>query len=705
MLDLLRSAGDLALVILGFGMVIVVHELGHFLAARWAGIRVHEFAIGFGPAIASYRKGMGLRSGSTARAYQELVKRDPDASARVSPTEYRLNYFPLGGYVKMLGQEDLNPSATSLEPDSYAAKPVWKRLIVISAGVTANVVLAAAVFIVVYAVGLPAPPPVIGSVAPGSPAAAASPVDAGSAGAGEKGLRPGDRVLIADGDTVDSFNDLFSAVAMARSGRPVALTIDRPGVATPLEFLVTPRKGEQSKLLEIGVTPATSLTLFDTGGDASGAALMAREFERAGVGGLVEPGMTLVSVDGQAVSRFDQLKSLASASGGAAMKAEFRAPAGRTVDAELRPRPELQTTVSAVPIGRKSGEWPVEHLLGLAPPPMVSFLDAGGEKAGLRVGDILARVGSVDWPNPAQAIAQVRRAAGATIDVTVVRDGRFESLTAPVNAEGQIGFIMGSAGESTAIATRPPTPLPPKPGEQPPDPTAAERLGLLPGTTILRVGDEPVINYATMREALRRATAHAAASHAAADVRLTVRLPMGRDFGAGPTDEVSWALTPDDVAALHALGWASPLPEYLFKPAETMIVAHNPVQALAKGASETRRVIGMTYLTLVRLFEGSVKVEHLKGPVGIAHIGTQFAGRGMISLLFFLAIISANLAVLNFLPLPIVDGGHVIFLLVEWITRKPVSVAVQNAATIVGLLLIGALFLVVTFNDIVGVFR
>jgi len=111
-------------------------------------------------------------------------------------------------------------------------------------------------------------------------------------------------------------------------------------------------------------------------------------------------------------------------------------------------------------------------------------------------------------------------------------------------------------------------------------------------------------------------------------------------------------------------------------------------------------VIVMTYVTLLRLFEGSVQVEHLRGPVGIAHLGTQVVDQGLIQLLFFLAVISANLAVINFLPLPIVDGGHAVFLISEWITGRPVSVAVQNVATLAGLLLIGAVFLVVTFNDI-----
>ena len=124
-LNLLTTLFNLALVMVGFGLIIFVHELGHFLAAKWARVRVLAFALGFGPAIVSYRRGLGLRRGSSEREYHAMLKRAESQHAAlagdtpgapVSPTEYRLNWLPLGGYVKMLGQEDLNPSALSAAP-------------------------------------------------------------------------------------------------------------------------------------------------------------------------------------------------------------------------------------------------------------------------------------------------------------------------------------------------------------------------------------------------------------------------------------------------------------------------------------------------------------------------------------------------------------------------------------------------------------
>src|SRR5688572_1935555 len=106
MLGAIFTVLDLLLVIVCFGLIIFVHELGHFLAARWAGIRVLAFAMGFGPAAFSYRKGLGWRRGSSEAEYATELKenglhpRDPGAP---SPTEYRFNWLPFGGYVKMLG--------------------------------------------------------------------------------------------------------------------------------------------------------------------------------------------------------------------------------------------------------------------------------------------------------------------------------------------------------------------------------------------------------------------------------------------------------------------------------------------------------------------------------------------------------------------------------------------------------------------------
>ena len=128
---------------------------------------------------------------------------------------------------------------------------------------------------------------------------------------------------------------------------------------------------------------------------------------------------------------------------------------------------------------------------------------------------------------------------------------------------------------------------------------------------------------------------------------------------------------------------------------------NNPLTAAAWGVVETRDLLRQFYVTLRRLTQGSVPIKNLMGPIGIFHSGSIFADKGWDWLIWFLAMISANLAVVNFLPIPIVDGGLFTFLLLEKIQGKPLSPRAQNAAQFVGLAIILSIFVFVTYGDIV----
>ena len=186
---------------------------------------------------------------------------------------------------------------------------------------------------------------------------------------------------------------------------------------------------------------------------------------------------------------------------------------------------------------------------------------------------------------------------------------------------------------------------------------------------------------------------------------LTVERPLLTADGSHPIDEIAWKITPESRKQLTTAAWEPALDPGLFAPEEFELKAAGPLGAIGMGLRETQRVMMTTYVTFARLFQGSIRVEHLKGPVGIAHTGTILAERGPVWLLFFMALISVNLAVINFLPIPIADGGHFVFLLYEQFTGKPVSAAVQNFAAIAGLILLATVFLVVTFNDISNLFK
>src|SRR5438067_429915 len=155
MMSYLSQAPSFILLLLGFGFVVVWHDLGHFLAAKWAGVKVEQFAVGFGTAAFSWRRGMGFTWGSSGKKLEAM---SAEEQAKYGETEYRINWLPLGGYVKMLGQDDMRPGALSNDPRSYNMKPVSKRMVIVSAGVIMNIILAMIGFMVLYLMGFNRPP-------------------------------------------------------------------------------------------------------------------------------------------------------------------------------------------------------------------------------------------------------------------------------------------------------------------------------------------------------------------------------------------------------------------------------------------------------------------------------------------------------------------------------------------------------------------
>lgn len=715
---------NLALVLVGFSIIIFVHELGHFIAARWAGIRVLAFALGFGPALVSYRQGLGLRIGGSERDYLAALERGDGAA--LSPTEYRFNLLPFGGYVKMLGQEDLDPGATSPEPDSYQNRPVWKRMIVISAGVIMNLLIGAALYVAVFMTGLETEPPWVGGVIPESPASRVRPINAEALGIEEPGLVPGDRIVRVNGRKPNSFNDLVLASAISDRGDHVALTVSRPGMAEPLEFSVAPEMNVITRFRGIGVEPARSAELFDPD-SADERALFLERLEQLGWTG-VEPGMRLVEVEGLAeVEGATALARAIQRSEGRPVRATFRAAAGPSTSVTLEPRVELQADLVRFD-EEAAGYLQVEHLLGLTPVMMVGGVNERGRAEGLERGDVFARLGAIDFPSIPEGIAEIRRHAGRSIDLVLLRRAapdetvaaagielgetathpseprglegyRRIEMTADVSEDGRIGFTSDHTALDLGLLARPPQEIRSVFGDEQTRAPAARSIVARSGTMLLAVEGEPVSSLAEAREALRRTTAAAFRDDAGStDVALTLAPP-----GEPPT-RVTWRLHGDDLDRLHALGWAAEVDMRLFRPGVIEVRGDGPIEALAMGVRETHRVILMTYVTFARLFQGTVKIEHLKGPIGIAHLGTQAAERGVTWLLFFMALISINLAVVNFLPLPIVDGGQFLFLAVEAVRGRPVSIAFQQAVTVAGLVLIAAVFLLVTYNDILGLF-
>jgi len=706
---------NVLLIILGFGLLIFVHELGHFIAARWANIRVEAFAIGMGPVLASWRKGIGVKFGSTTAAVEQRVKdyyarngqefkpkdeqecrrmacRAMDA-AGIGETEYSLRWLPLGGFVKMLGQEDANPQATSDDPRSYGRCPVGKRMVVVSAGVVMNILLAIALFIWAFMIGVRFEAPLIGSVATGSPAALATAVNAADAGVSAPGLKRGDRAVSIDGDTVNTFADLHIASAMARADQALAITVERPGVATPLEFRIQPEPNKETGLLSIGIGPGASATLHEDNEQGR----LAEELKRTGLFDAgIRPHMRLIFVDGTSIDSYASLAAAADSSGGKPLQTQWTAlgddgyPTGHPITAPLGVLPEFTRYASE---GTPS-EW---GLLGM---PMLlavrEVVDGSPNADILKTGDVIIRIDDSWYPRWSQLTAALREAPDRIVTIVVLRNKEEITLACKTNRHGQLGVLLGPA-EDLPVCSEPVATWKPLASGDDAIPTPAASLNLFPGTRIVAIAGQPVKDWAGIRAAFRAATVESHARRLAASVSVVIQHPLhGKD-----NETVAFQLTADQVHELHSLGWSPALDAGAFEPEMTMRTANgNPVRAIGMGLDETKKAVLGAYLTIDRLVRGTVGVEQLRGPVGIVHLGTTIADRGPMFLIFFLGMISVNLAVINFLPMPIVDGGLFLFLVFEKIKGRPPSLAFQNAATILGLFLIGALFLITFYNDV-----
>ena len=217
--------------ICAIGPLVIVHELGHYLVARWFGVGAEVFSIGFGREIAGWTDKRGTR--------------------------WKLCWLPLGGYVRFVGDEDVASQAA--DPDtvapedrarSFHLKPVWQRFLIVLAGPLANFLVTIVILAAFFAtLGAPRTN-IVGEVGPNTAAAAA-------------GIAAGDRILAIDGRSTETFNDIASYVVL-RPGQKVAITLDRQGTVRKLDVtlatdVTTDKFGQQFKRGLLGVSPTSGV--------------------------------------------------------------------------------------------------------------------------------------------------------------------------------------------------------------------------------------------------------------------------------------------------------------------------------------------------------------------------------------------------------------------------------------------------------------
>ncbi len=661
-------------ILIGFGILIFVHELGHFLAAKAVNIKVTQFAIGFGHSFLAWRKGIGFRLGSTEEEYEKRLK-DDDAAKLLGETEYRLNWIPLGGYVKMLGQDDLDPTATCNDPRSFSAKPFLPRTLVISAGVIMNALFAVVFFIAAFMIGVEFSSPVVGFVSPDKPAAASF-AEGYENQQAYMGLKPGDEILKIDGKTIEDFNQVTYTVALGSPDEPMQFTVRRPGENETLQFNITPVAGKESDgLLVVGIGPAYSTRIINYYDDKQP---FPHSFADAGI----KPGMIVTQVDGLPIERFDQLDQIITRQKGR--------PVTVTFSSENKSEPQVDIQLAADPllIQHPNQDVKIVHLLGMVPATSIGMIikNSPAAEAGLQIGDVLRQIGDIPWPAPddiSNFTNEIR--SGDPVELTIIRNGKQQTLT--VNTDRKKGKLgISTATQSTLVReTLPKSPF--------------SELHLNPGSKIIRINEQIITSLAQMQRILQE---------------LAVQSPEGFEFNvgylinlAGQQQAESMTISVDAARAkaLINAGWTVPPQLHYFEPMQVNLHTTNPGKAIALGIRKTYEFMMHTYLTIYRVAEGSVPVDQMRGPVGIFGIGTLVAQKGIGYLMFFLGLISINLAVINFLPIPILDGGLMVFLIVEKIKGSPASAGVQTAASLIGLAVLGGLILFLTYNDIVDLFH
>jgi regulator of sigma E protease len=652
----------------GLGFVIFVHELGHFLVAKACGVKCEKFFLGFdvgGLKLLSFKWG---------------------------ETEYGIGALPLGGYVKMLGQDD-NPAAAAAEaqrakaagpghayssgdlppepmagphpawdPRSYPAQSVPKRMAIISAGVIMNVIFAVLMASLAYGLGVKEMTCTLSSVRTGGAAWRA-------------GLRTGDEVIkIGDRDN-PIFNDLRHGVTVGDVDKGIEFTVRRPGDETTRTVLLKPDTDLGAPT--IGVTSPFSLTLpADLGQGLSGAAGQAEP--------AFEPGDTIRSVDGNAVNTYAELLAALSAKPDARLALGVDRKASTGIDVEritisLPPQPQLVTgvvpaigpvvAVQADSPAAAAGIEPGDLLRGLAGEPVGDPLTLDDRLVSLVGKPLTLTVGREGTPD---------REVTLTPRTVTWRDDETTGIGCPLSIAA-LGVAIEVPADVTAVAAGSPAA---EAGI-----AAGDRLTratfLVPGDTEIGEGvplsaEEP--NWPAVTAILQQLPAGT-----------KLRLAVAGDAGGTRDVELEPVAAADRFVVERSL---------VFQPVFEKVQAGSVAEAFRRGGRKAWEDLSLVYSFLGKLTSNTISPRLLGGPIEIAKQAGKSAEEGFGRLLLFLTMLSANLAVVNFLPIPVLDGGHMVFLLYELIRGKPPSENVVAALSYLGLALILTLMMFVFGLDL-----
>lgn len=540
--------------ILFIGPLIFVHELGHFLFAKLFDVKVLKFSLGFGPRAIGFRKG---------------------------ETEYCMSWVPLGGYVKMLGEDPNDEIRPEDQGRAFNQKPLWQRYIVVLAGPAFNLIFPIIIYFAFYAGQTHLPPAVVGQVLDGRPAA-------------EAGLEPGDRIVSIDGQNVRYWYQMKALIA-DRAGESLRVTIDRDGKTfdrflTPREQVITNRLNLTDREGQIGISPYYNLALIGVEGPNTPAA-------RAGL----RTGDLVTSVNGKGIERWGQLDRLLKKNRGQSLNVSF-----------LR---------SSSPLGKVD-----LHVLR----PMVTVVD------------------------PEATLVE-----GKTVYSVGIRSAEF--------------FVR------TVEAGSP-----------------AEKMGIRPGDMIVEFDGKRVRHWDSIQ--LELTARHKGKTPEEVTHTVAWLAPGGkRQSKSFKLAKVTYV---DDYHVQQERYVFGVQNHRIWKSADPVPIQGRFTYAITKAVQQTGEIVGMMAVVIVQIFKGSIRRDTIGGPLMLAYTARAAAEKGWDQFLWMLALISINLGILNLLPIPILDGGHILFFTIEAAKRKPLSLRAREIASYVGLVLILSLLIYAFKNDI-----
>jgi regulator of sigma E protease len=540
-----------AAVVALLGVLILAHELGHFLVARLFRVKVLRFSLGFGPKLFSFTLGT---------------------------TEYRLSLFPLGGYLRLLGEEAGDPVPEREREHALCNKPLWQRFTVVMAGPLFNLILPIGIYFGHYMGQRTLLPATLGTVIAGLPAANA-------------GLMPGDRIETVDGRYVRYWEELDEAIAAA-PGKTLRFGIRR-GIEAE-ERDVTPARWERRGPLNakeimgwIGVSPRFQLPevgIVDLTSPAAQAGLRTFDY--------------ITSVNGSPVSHWGEFERAMARAGASPLRISY-----------------LRGTHSALPF---------VHV-------------------------------EIQEPGTAVVIPQT------VIDLAGSR--RYETGIQP--------------SELFVYSVEPGSP--------------ADRIGLRRGDQVLDLDGQPLLHWNILHQRL--------AQEPQRNFKLHWVSPGGIHHTATFKQETR--------SRLNAYHHEEPLlvfgatNRFAWKTADPVPIRNRFFYAVGHAFERTGEIIGFTAQTFVQIIRGQISPQAIAGPLTIGYAAGVAAEQGLAEYLWLMALLSINIGLLNFLPIPILDGGRLMFFVIELFKRRPPSARARTVASYVGIVLVVLILAFALKNDVV----